>query len=333
MAASDMMRVLVTGGSGFLGGHVAERLSTDGYDVSVLARKTSNLSGIAHVDFDLVYGDITSPESLESVLRGVDIVCHCAGAVRHVVPYKELYEVNVRGTVNLARAAIRNGVRKIVYASSLGVMGLKGENSSGERPGKISDRYCRSKAEAETALFSVCSQTDMDVIAMRPGVIYGPRDFTAAYHWFKMVDEGNPVMIGDGTTTFPLIYIDDLTEAFMIAVERDLGSGAFDLSGEDKATLRKVLDLVAREMDVEVEPRMINYHLALLIAYLMEVKCALTGYIQPPSISTFVVRLFGRDHQMDRSGMRETLGLRATTTLEEGIGRTAEWYRSLDKGV
>lgn len=64
----------------------------------------------------------------------------------------------------------------------------------------------------------------------------------------------------------------------------------------------------------------------------MEIRCAITGYRKPPSLSTFVVRLFGRDHQTDLSVARETLGLRADTPLEEGIARTARWYETLENG-
>lgn len=327
-----MMNVLVTGGSGFLGGHVVERMSCEGYDVTVLARRTSDLSGIAHVDFNKVYGDITSPESLKAAMKEMDVVCHCAGAVRHVVPYDELRSINVEGTRNVAKAAKSCGVEKIIYASSLGVKGLRGENASGGGARKVSDRYCRSKAEAEAVLFSETSRTGIETIALRPGVIYGPRDFTAAYYWFKMVEEGKPFIIGDGGTRFPLIYIDDLLEAFMVAIEGNVGSVAIDLSGEDEATLGRVLELVAKEMRVEVKPRSVSYRLALFMAYLMEMKCALTGYKKPPALSTFVVRLFGNDHQTDLSIARETLGLRADTSLEEGIARTARWYETLENG-
>lgn len=327
------MDILATGASGFLGGHVVEALVEDGHSVTVLARETSDLSAVRHLDLDIHYGDLTDVESIEKAAEGKEAMVHCAGAVKHVAPYSFLHDVNVKGTKNMVIAASRTGVQRIVHASSLGVRGL-GSGGNPDNYRDIKDKYCRSKAEAEVVLFSECEARGIEAVALRPGVIYGPRDFTASYHWFRMVDNGETYLIGDGTNPFPLIYIEDLKEVFVRTLKRDEVSGqAFDLDGEDRASLKRVLELIADELNKDIDPRQINYYLALLMAYISEFRTRLSGYEKNATISKFVVRLFGRgrNYEIDCSKAEEMLDFDGGTPLEEGIKTTAEWYRSIRK--
>lgn len=322
------MRVLITGASGFLGGHVLEATKAAGHETVVFARKTSNLSSVINSIDEIRYGTIEDLESVRNAMKGIDAVMHCAGAVRHVAPYRELYMTNVIGTRNVTLAAAESGVEKIVYASSMGVMGLLPDESEGRR---IRDKYCRSKAEAEKVFFDVCEKYGMEGVALRPGVIYGPRDYTAAYHWFRMAEEGNIFLIGDGNARFPLVYIDDLVKAFMEALKRsDLSGEKIPIQGEEEATLGKVMRLICDELGVDFKPRYLSYTAAITATRFNEFKAFLTGYRKPVHLSTFVVKLFGIDHppvQFDYG----KYGLRFSTPLKDGISKTAEWYKSLKK--
>lgn len=321
------MRVLITGASGFLGGHVLEATKAAGHETVVLARRTSNLSYVKDSIDEIRYGAIEDLGSVREAMKGIDAVIHCAGAVRHVAPYRELYTTNVTGTRNVTVAAAEGGAGKIIYASSMGVMGLLPDENDG---GRIRDKYCRSKAEAEKAFFDACKKYGIEGVALRPGVIYGPRDFTAAYHWFRMAEEGEIFLIGDGNARFPLVYIDDLVRAFMEALKRDDLSGEkIPIQGDEEATLGRVMQLVCEEMGIDFRPRYINYATALSMARLSEFRSFLTGYRKPARLSTFVVRLFGIDHPPLKFDYGK-YGLRFSTPLKEGISRTAEWYRSLN---
>ncbi len=312
-----------------MGGHVVEALVEKGHTVTLLARETSDLSAVEHLGLDVHYGDLNDVDSIEKAAKGKETMVHCAGAVKHVTPYSFLHDVNVKGTRNMVIAASRTGVQRIVHASSLGVRGF-GSNGGPENYRNIKDKYCRSKAEAELVLFSECESRDIEAVALRPGVIYGPRDFTASYHWFKMVDNGGTYLIGDGTSPFPLIYIEDLKDVFVEALERDVSGEAFDLDGENTASLKRVLELIANELDKEIDPREINYYLALLMAYISEFRARLSGYEKEAGISKFVVRLFGSggNKRVDCSKAEEMLGFDGGTPLEEGIRATAEWYKN-----
>ncbi|MDH7508852.1 MAG: NAD-dependent epimerase/dehydratase family protein [Methanomassiliicoccales archaeon] len=329
------MTSLVTGASGFLGSHVVEKLCQRGEHVKILARKTSNLSAVRHLPVEVVYGDLHNVDSIMTAVADVDTIFHCAGSVKHIAPYGELYETNVMGTKNITIAAAKNGVKRIVYASSLGVYGTRGEigndGSKELNPSKIKDNYCRSKAEAEIVFFKKCAELNIEGVALRPGVIYGPRDYTASYYWFKAVDEGETAIVGDGNARFPLIYVADLVEAFVNASERSGISGnAYDLDGPDRATLKRIYDLIAKELGKIPDYRYYSYTFSMFFAKLNQLKVRLTGDDRSVVISPFVVRLFGTDQpKPDCRRAQEDLGFAPKTSLEEGIKKTAEWYKGV----
>lgn len=327
------MTSLVTGASGFLGGHVAEQLCQRGEQVRVLARKTSNLSAIKHLPIEIVYGDLSKIESIISAATGVDTVFHCAGSVKHVAPYSQLYDANVIGTKNVTIAAAKAGVKRIVYASSLGVYGPDGHivnDATKMIKPSIKENYCRSKVEAEILFFQKCSELNIEGVALRPGVIYGPRDYTASYHWFKAVDENHVALVGNGTARFPLVYITDLVEVFINASERSgLSGNAYNLDGPGDATLKRIYDLIAKELGKNPDYRYYHYTISMLAAKFNQLKAAITGNDGNTLISTLVVELFGKDHpKPDCQKAKEDLGFLPKTGLEEGIRKTAEWYRN-----
>lgn len=329
------MTSLVTGASGFLGGHVVEALCSRGEKVVILARKTSNVSAIKDLPIEIRSGDLRDLESVKHAAKGVDHIYHCAGAVRHVVPYDELYKANVLSTENVVIAGAQAGVGRIVHASSLGVTGPEGRVSlenTGAYSASQSDKYCKSKTEAEIMFFKECDKKMVEGVALRPGVIYGPRDNTASIHWFRIVDSGKVVYIGDGLTRFPLIYIDDLSKAFLVAGEKKGIEGcAYNLDGPEEVSLRSIYEQISKELGKNITPAFVTYHFSHLVARLSEFRTALGGYKKEPGLSKFVVELFGKDHEkIECAKAKEDLGFKPVMGLAEGVRRTAEWYRSLD---
>jgi nucleoside-diphosphate-sugar epimerase len=328
------MTSLVTGASGFLGGHVVEALCNRGEKVVILARKTSNISAIKDLPIEVRYGDLTDLESVKRAAKGVDRIYHCAGAVRYVVPYDDLYRANVMSAQNVVIAGAGAGVTRIVHASSLGVSGPEGLMSPNDKDSyspSIKEKYCRSKTEAEAMFFKECAERGVGGVALRPGVIYGPRDYTASFFWFKIVDSGKVVYIGDGTARFPLIYIEDLVRVFLVAGEKDgiLGR-AYNLDGPEEVCLKRLYDQVSKELGKHIIPAFVTYHFSHFTARLSEFRVALGGYKKEPGLSKFVVELFGVDHgKIDCSRARLELGFNPTTGIEDGIRRPAEWYKTV----
>src|SRR6266496_494701 len=170
--------VLVTGGTGFLGRALVERLLGVGDHVKALARSDASTSELAVLGADAVRGDVLDLEALAGAMRGCDVVYHAAGAnafcVRDPSP---MFEVNVRGSQNVVRAAARAGVRRVVYTSSAATLGEAsgtiGSEASPHRGWFLSD-YERSKFEAERAVFATAREAGLDVVSVNPASVQGP---------------------------------------------------------------------------------------------------------------------------------------------------------------
>lgn len=328
------MTSLVTGASGFLGGHVVEELCRRGEEVIVLARRTSDLSALKNLEIEIRYADLRDPVAVKEAMKGVDLVFNCAGAVRFVIPYKEIYEINVAGTERIVNAAAEAGVRRIIHTSSIAALGPDGLLSPNDlkvdRP-DIKYGYSRSKTEAEAIFFRKCAEKGIEGVALRPGVIYGPRDLNAAYSWFNFVDTNKAQLVGDGTSRFPLIYISDVVEAFMIASARENVNGrTYNLDGPESVSLKKIYDLISEELGKEPTYKFTPYWLAYFVARMSELRSALGGYKKEPRLSTFVILLFGKDSERpDCSNAKRDLEFRPKTGLKEGISKTASWYKGL----
>ncbi|MCP5103388.1 MAG: NAD-dependent epimerase/dehydratase family protein, partial [bacterium] len=170
---------LITGVNGFIGSHVAKRILKEGNRVKGLVRKTSNLDLLKDVDVELVYGDISEPETLENALQGVDKVIHIAGIAKDWGTFKDFYRVNYQGTLNLASAADKAGVKRLVHISSTAVHGFGYRDADETLPfGEKLNGYSRTKKMAEQWLFDFARTAKMEVTVLKPGNVYGPHDHT-----------------------------------------------------------------------------------------------------------------------------------------------------------
>lgn len=217
------MRVLVTGASGFLGGHVAELLSARGDSVRALVRATSNrthLQKLANVE--LFQGSVEELDRVRAAADGVDAVVHCAGIVK-ARSTDEFFAVNVGGTSNLVEATRRRGVKRFVHVSSLEACGPSSDGSpvphTQESPVTA---YGRSKLAAEKVVLA--AKEDVPVVILRPGAIYGPRD-AEILEAFRAIKRGLLPLVAGGGAMGVWIYATDCARACIRAIEADVPSG------------------------------------------------------------------------------------------------------------
>jgi nucleoside-diphosphate-sugar epimerase len=219
------MKVLVTGASGFLGGHVAEALSARGDQVRALVRTTSNrkhVEKLAHVE--LFEGSIDQVDRVTEAVDGVDAVVHCAGIVK-ARSTDEFFAVNVGGTSNLVEAARRRGksLKRFVHVSSLEACGpsAEGQPVPVDQENPVTS-YGRSKLAAEKVVLS--ARIDMPVVILRPAAIYGPRD-VEILDAFKSIQRGLFPVINGGRSKTIWVYATDCADACVRAIDADVESG------------------------------------------------------------------------------------------------------------
>jgi len=326
-------KVLVIGGTGFLGKRLIKKLLEKGYRVRLLHRKGSNLEEIPK-ETELFIGDVTDRDSLMRAYKGMEYAFHSAALVTQWAKDRSVFgRVNVEGFKNSMAAAKKNGVRKIVYTSSFMALG-----PSGERPLKETDfhersafnnDYERTKYLAELEAIKLRAQ-GLPLVTTYPGVIYGPGDLT----------EGNIVvrnfllpranreflglfMLGHGAGLWSYSYIDNVAEGHILALEKGKNGEGYILGGEN-ADHRKMFSMAEKLSGIKYPPLKMPFIIAKMKGY-MDVSIArLTG--KQPGVTPGAVNVFKHNWAYDSSKAVKELGYKMTS-FEEGLKLTIKWLK------
>jgi dihydroflavonol-4-reductase len=316
--------VLVTGGTGFLGRAIIERLLHEGDQVKALARSDASTGELGALGTEPVRGDVLDLEALAAAMRGCDVVYHAAGAnafcARDPSP---MFEVNVRGSQNVVRAAVRAGVRRVVYTSSAATLGeASGTIGSEESPHRgwfLSD-YERSKFEAEQAVFARARETGVEVVSVNPASVQGPGRASGSARLLLDYLNGRLKAVVDSQLS--LVDIADCTEGHLLAGSRGTPGERYVLSGAT-LSVREGLALVASLVGVDRPLRAVPPSLAMAVATAAEAL----GWVRrrSPRICRELARTLIHGHAYDGSKATRTLGLRYTP-IEETLRRTVDWW-------
>ena len=325
------MRVLVTGATGFTGGHLALTLAERGYDVQALVRprslETFHRSSLAAHGVVACSGDLTDAAAVARAAEGVEVVYHIAATYREAGQRDGAYRaVNVQGTENVLDAAARGGARRVVHCSTGGVHGhVVNPPADEDAPFNPGDVYQDTKLEAEKLAAGYGPTSVIDVVVARPIGIYGPGD-TRFLKMFRGLARGRFPMLGSGEVFYHLTYITDLVEGLRLCGEvPGAAGGTYLLAGPRYTTLNELVRLIAVELGVR-PPRM---HLPVwpfwTAGLLCEAVCIPLG-VEPP-LYRRRVDFYTKSRAFDTTRARTRLGYAPRVDLEDGIRRTANWYR------
>ncbi len=325
------MRVLVTGATGFTGGHLAHTLAGGGHEVRALVRGKSlarfAASALPAAGVNAVEGDLLSPEALARACAGVEVVYHIAATYREAGQPDSAYRaINVDGTRHLLDAAKAAGARRLVHCSTGGVHGHVAHPPANEdAPFNPGDVYQDTKLEAETLARDYGAAQGLEVVVARPIGIHGPGD-TRFFKMFKGLARGRFPMLGSGTVFYHLTYIDDLVEGFRLCGEVPGARGrTYLLAGETYTTLNALVALVAEELGV-APPR---WHLPVWPVWLAGLACEMVCVplrIEPP-LYRRRVDFYTKSRAFDITRAKTELGYAPKVDLRTGIQRTIAWYR------
>jgi dihydroflavonol-4-reductase len=321
------LRVLVTGATGFTGGHLARALVQSGDSVRAMVRDESRARGLAESGVALVRGDLTDAKAIDDATRDVDVVYHIAALYREAGLRDEQYRaVNATAGRTIIEAAGRNGVRRVVHCSTVGVHGdVEHPPANEDAPLRPGDVYQRTKLEGEEIARRAAAETGVEVVIARPTGIYGPGD-RRLLKLFRGVARRRFVILGSGDIYYHLTYIDDLVAGFRLCGTVPAAAGrTYILAGGEVTTLNELVARIAAEAGV----RPIGSHLPVwpfwLAGAACEAVCAPFG-IEPP-IYRRRVDFFTKSRAFDISRARRELGFAPAVGLSDGIRRTLAWYR------
>ena len=322
------MKVLVTGGTGFTGKALVKRLIDDGYEVvSLDYQEGLKIDEIRGWGAKVVIGSVTDRDVVEECMEGVEIVQHLAAAFRELDVSDTYYdEVNVGGTKNVLESAFSHKVKKFIYCSTCGIHGNV-DNPPGDETAPIqpADYYQRTKYEAEPLVNAYCEK-GMETVILRPAAIYGPGDPERFQMIFKRVSNGSFPMFGSGKTLYHPLYIDNLIDALMLAMEPGKGVGeAYLIADEDYVEIETLVKKTAKALGVNVKIPHFPVMPLVIAGHICEKVCA-PFHITPP-IFPRRVDWFRQNRAFKIDKAKKDLGYQPRIDLDEGLKRTGEWYR------
>ncbi len=323
------MKILVTGGTGFTGKALVRRLLDEGHQVVALdyqeGLKTEELR---QWGAEVVIGTVTDREVVRRCMEGVEVVHHLAAAFRELdVPNSYYDEVNIGGTRICLEEAKKAGVRKFIYCSTCGVHGNVDNPPADENaPINAADYYQQTKYRAEPEVLEF-HRNGLPSVILRPAAIYGPGDPERFFMIFKRVSKGVFPMFGSGRTLYHPLYIDHLVDAFLLVQEEGVGDGqAYLIADEEYVSIEDLVRRTARALGVDV--KIPHYPiLPLIIAGHVCEKVCKPFKIKPP-IFPRRVDWFRQNRAFDIGKARRELGYTPNISLDEGLKRTADWYRA-----
>ena len=323
------MRVLVTGATGFTGGHLAQFLAERGDAVRGFVRDRRKAKLQTGDAVEIVQGDLTDTISLARAMQGVEVVYNIAALYREAGLATTAYRaVNATAVGEIVAAAASAGVRRVVHCSTVGVHGdIEHPPANEDAPLKPGDIYQETKLEGEQVGEKAAKETGVEFVIARPSGIYGPGD-RRLFKVFGAVAQQKFLMLGTGRHFYHVTHVDDLCEGFRLCATVPAAAGrTYILAGGEVTTLAQLVQLTAEIARVPPPTRRLPIPVwpVWLAGAICEVAC--TPFGVPPPIYRRRVDFFRKSRAFDIGRARRELGFEPKIGLREGIGRTLEWYR------
>ena len=319
------MNVFVTGGTGFIGSHLADSLINNPAVERVRCLVRSSDKWLEGKEFERVKGDLHSIQTLEKALKDVDIIYHLAGVVK-APSQREFDYANVDATENLLRIAEKLGIRKLVITSSLAAAGpSNGSPVTEDDPMRPVSMYGESKKRMEEMIHDVAGD-EMSVTIIRPPAVYGPRE-DQIYTLFKMMNYGIAPIVGNGYhPELSIVYVQDVIQGILKAGEQtEKGVHTYFISGEEIANWNRIRDIVTKvsgrkNIAVKIRPGWVKK-----IAGAVETTASFFGTY--PVINREKANEMILEWTCSHEKAKKELHYKPEYSLEEGISRTLRWYK------
>ncbi len=317
-----MSTILVTGGSGFIGGRLIESLVADGNAVRALARSERSAARVRELGAEALPGELGDSGSLADAAAGCDLAFHAAAKVEDSGPWEEFARDNVEGTREVARACVRAGVDRLVHVSSEAVL-IAGkplvdvDETAPLRPDSTAP-YPRSKALAERALLDACAGTPTAAIIVRPRFVWGRGDLTLLPSMVDMVRAGRFAWIGGGGQLTDTTHVDNVVAGLRAAAERGRAGEAYFVTDGDRVVFREFVSAMLRTQGVEPPTRNIPVALGRALAYGGEALWRLPLPGAPP-LSRFAFWVSSQQCTIDIAKARDELGYAPVRAREDGL--------------
>ena len=325
------MRVLIAGATGFIGGHLAEYLKNEGYQVEGLIRSLDKASLLDSLSVTYRIGDVTDPQSLEKAGFGeFDAVVNMVAVVGSRKPMEFFRKINVEGTKNLADTLSKAGTKRLIHLSSIAIYGQSAMDGTEELEPKRKKwmRYSLTKLESEEVLDNY---PNLDITILRPGHVTGPRDRMGVLPLlFHNLRNKKFVMIDEGKAVTSFVYVKDVCRAVQLCLENpDQTKGqAYNVVSPEKVRIRDVVGYLHEEMNVPLPEKKASLASAYRKAHIVELISRVLGRT-PPVTRMDIVFIASDSHFLSEKLQR--LGWSSSRSVREMVREWAEWRKHYEQ--
>jgi nucleoside-diphosphate-sugar epimerase len=330
------MMALVTGGGGFLGRAIVERLIARGDAVRSLSR--GDYPELAKLGVETIRADLTDADAVKHACEGCNVVFHTAAKAGIWGRYYEYYEPNVHGTENVIDACRAAGVSRLIHTSSPSVVfgggDMENADESAPYPERHHSHYSSTKAIAEQRILAA-NGGELRTLALRPHLIWGPRDNHIVPRLVARARAGKLRQIGDATNKVDSTYIDNAADAHLLAADalaknpNAAGRAYFISNGEPWPIWELINGIIAAAGLPPVKKR-ISHTAARTIGGVLELVHTVFRIKSEPQMTRFVADELATSHWFDISAARKELGYEPHVSIDEGLSRLRRWFESAE---
>ena len=327
------MKVLVTGGGGFLGSAICRQLHSRGDEV--IAYQRSAAEELGKLGITVVQGDITDAGGLLKASKDVDAIIHTAAKAGLSVNYEDYFGPNVSGTENVLKACRSNNIRKLVFTSSPSVTHSDGDIEGGDEslpyPKTYNSPYPETKALSEQQVMAA-NCPDLHTVALRPHLIWGPGDSHLLPKLLEKAKHGKLKLPGP-EKLIDTIYIDNAARAHLLALDKlethpeTVGGKAYFISNDEPLPQGRIIEGLLEAAGITVEIQAISPRLAIAAGAVLETGWKLFGLKSDPPLTRWSAEHLSTAHWYDISAAKRDLGYTAEISIEEGLKRLAGEYQ------
>lgn len=322
-------RLLITGATGMVGGSIAQRAVEAGYQVRALVRPQSDRSLLEGLGVEMIEGDLAKPESLPPAVVGMDLVVHAAAKVGDWGSADQYRAINVVALEHLLTAVEHEGqLKRWIQISSLGVYPARHHHGTDETtPADLDglDGYTRTKAESENVVKRHMEQDGLPAIILRPGFVYGPGDRHVLPRLIERIKAGKMKLIGDGKKLLNNTYSGNLSDAVILALQKDgvLGE-TFNIRDERLVTREEFMGAIADYLG-RPRPRKVPLWVARTVAGVVEPLARARRKPEAPILTKARIKFLTLNLDYSIAKAKQMLGYRPGVDFQDGIREALDW--------
>ena len=320
------MKAFITGATGFIGSHTAERMATAGHEIRCLIRKTGDTVRLERLGAALIFGSLTDRRSLLEGMNGCDWVVNIAGAYAFWLPRRQTYtEVNVEGTRNVMECALEAGVSKVVHVSTVAIYGKPADRPFNEasNPGPVRfSEYARTKYEGDLIAWELFKTEGLPLVMVYPGGVLGPDDPKPTGEYIQNLISGRMPALVLSDSVFPWVHVGDVAEIIAGAAEKEDNIGEKYLAVAENLTFGQMNHMIAEISGTALPKMRMPDALAMAMAKILTL---LADTVKKPPLwgmATDQIRTMKEGAEVDGSKAQRELGVTYApirTALEEAI--------------